>query len=324
MPQVSILLATAGRPKAIEETLASLADVPAPPHYTIEVLVIENGSRTRLEDHVRSFANHRFSFRYLHCPRPNKSNALNVGLTAATGDYLLFTDDDVRFPRTWIREMTAPLEDGSADIVVGGCTIAHHLLRPWMSRDHRCPLASTEFLTERNIGDFAGVNFCARREVFATVQGFDVELGGGGLGNGEDTLIAFQLNRAGFRFCLRTSIAVEHHFAPDRLKYPNWVRACNSLGRSSAYISYHWKHEDPSWPRTRLLYLKAKLHLRLLLTRLGRHPAEGIPRWELSYRIDIATLLGYLRERKRARQYPQFGLHKSLAARSEPSGTSPA
>jgi len=117
---------------------------------------------------------------------------------------------------------------------------------------------------------------------------------------------------------------VEHHFTPDRLKYPNWVRACNSLGRSSAYISYHWKHEDPSWPRTRLLYLQAKLHLRLLLTRLGRNPAEGIPRWELSYRIDIATLLGYLRERKRARLYPQFGLFKSLAARSEPSGPCPA
>jgi glycosyltransferase involved in cell wall biosynthesis len=320
MPKVSILLATAGRPKAILETLGSLAEVPAPTHYTTEVLVIENGGRTQLEDHVRRFDQHRFSFRYIHCPQPNKSNALNVGLKAATGDYLLFTDDDVRFPPNWIRDMVFPLEDGSADIVVGGCKIAPHLMRTWMSRDHRGLLASTEFLNEGNMGNFAGVNFSARRQVFEVVPGFDCELGGGGLGNGEDTLIAYQLSRAGFRFCLRTSIAVEHHFAPDRLYYPNWVRACNSLGRSNAYLSYHWRHEDPSWPRARLLYLQAKLHLRLLLTRLRRHPAEGIPRWELCYRTDIATLLGYLRERKRPRHYRQFGLHKSPVDRSDPPG----
>ena len=61
----------------------------------------------------------RFDCRWLREPRSGKSRALNRGLREAKGEVLLFTDDDLRFPRQWIEPMMAPILAGEADAVAG-------------------------------------------------------------------------------------------------------------------------------------------------------------------------------------------------------------
>jgi len=237
-----------------------------------------------------------------------KSRALNRAVREASGRILLFTDDDVRFPREWLVEMCAPLFLGEGNVVVGGCRLAPHLVRDWMKPFHRGFLASTEYLSDSDPSEFAGINVALLREVYSKVPEFDLELGGAGPPKGEDALFARQLKVAGYKFVSRTKVFVEHHMTESRLTYGSWIGAAVSSGRSRAYILHHWDHADIPFAHLRLLYLAFKLEMRLLLSGKRMLDAEGIPAWELSYREDITVIQYFMRERQRSRNYTYHGL----------------
>lgn len=310
MIDVTIIIATSGRPDPLQQTLMSLCTVQVPDDLSAEVLVVENGQCSETKEWLRQLPQTRLSFRYLFDPVALKSRALNLGIAEASGNVLLFTDDDVRFPANWLIEMCTPLLHGEGDVVVGGCRIAPHLLRAWMTRDHRCLLASTEYLLDDNPSEFAGVNMACHRKVFSKVPSFDLELGGGGLGNFEDCLFAYQLRKAGYTFVSRTNVHVEHHPAASRFLYKAWLQASLRYGRSIAYVLHHFRHERIRFVRARALYFRSKLLLRTLFSSRRSPNAEGILPWELSYRIDINKLEHYLHERQRPRNYDKLGLVK--------------
>lgn len=102
MTAASVVIATAGRPESLADCLASLAaDVPAAER---EVLVVDNAA-----DAGGGTADvaERFGARLLVEPRPGKSHALNTGIAAASGDVVLFTDDDVVVRPGWTDALVA-------------------------------------------------------------------------------------------------------------------------------------------------------------------------------------------------------------------------
>lgn len=292
-PLISIIICSHGRPAELQATLASLAQQHFALSWSVELCVVENGAPSGADAIARSFQHSHIRALYLHEPVANKSNALNRAVAEAKGEILLFTDDDVRFPPGWITAMCTPLLEGRGSVVVGGCSIAPHLQRRWMTRYHRSFLASTEHLSRDNPSEFAGVNMACLRRLFGLGFAFDCALGGGGLGNGEDTLLALQWKQAGVRFISRTDLCVEHHFTPARLTRASWLAAARDRGRSRAYIELHSRHACPRLSWVTLLYFAAKLYVRLIAARFGRS-AGPAPAWELSYRVDLARLQ-YLR-----------------------------
>jgi glycosyltransferase involved in cell wall biosynthesis len=93
-PDISVLLATYGRPDTIVRTLESLAaQTLAPARF--EVLVIVNGP-DETSDTVRAFAERQpqVQVRILSSRRPGVAHARNLGLWAARGDYVTTVDDD--------------------------------------------------------------------------------------------------------------------------------------------------------------------------------------------------------------------------------------
>src|SRR5262245_31552019 len=89
-----VLIAAAGKPDLLRRTLLSLAAASKPPQYR-GTLVVENGKRCGIEQVVRDFPReHRFQ--HLYVPEPNKSHALNCGLTRLDDSLVFMTDDDVR------------------------------------------------------------------------------------------------------------------------------------------------------------------------------------------------------------------------------------
>lgn len=307
---VSIIIATHGRESALRDTLLSLCLVEIPSNFLVEVVIAENGIASNAEQIVTTLPKNSFQFRSLFLDPPGKSNALNAAIQLSTGSVLLFTDDDVRFPKDWIREMCHPLFQGDGEVVIGGCRLAPHLQRGWMTRYHRGFLASTEYLSDDTPSEFAGVNFACVRQVFSEGLLFDCELGGGGLGNCEDSLLARQLSESGRRFVSRTQLHLTHHPSESRLLYQSWLSAAVAIGKSGAYLSHHWYHKRITNARARLLYLSFKLRLRSWLSGSRTPESEGISAWELSYRIDIARYRHYLKERLRPRNYSLRGLRK--------------
>lgn len=249
VPAVSIIICTRNRVDSLRQTLASIGQVLVPTGMEAELLVVDNGSSDQTQDVVANAALPNMPVRYIHEPRKGKSYAYNTGMAGANGEVFLFTDDDVRVPPDWIEGMCAPILSGAADAVAGGVCLPPHLVRPWMTLLHRYWLAETGWLDPDEPSEMVGANMAFHRRVLGHVPLFDVELGPGALGFGEESLFGFQLRDAGFRIGAALETCVEHHFDVARLARAYWLADARKRGRTWAYLSYHWFHSAvPSWP----------------------------------------------------------------------------
>ncbi len=308
--QVSIIICTKNRAEDLRQTLDSLGTVCIPESIPTEVIVVDNNSSDGTAELIKACRLPNMTVRYLAEPRRGKSHGLNRAMAEAVGEVFLFSDDDLRFPKDWVSAMCEPILAGEADAVAGGIHMAPQLEHPWMEIPHHILLASNTWWEPATRPAMIGANMAFSRRVLAHIPGFDVELSPGALGTCEDSLMSQQIEQAGFRLVTALDASVEHHFQPDRLQSAAMIRTAEGLGRSWAYISYHWKHEPApnpygAWGRTllRLQFYRARHFLR---TR-GRK-ADYLPGWEVEQRQDVAFAAQMLRERKRPRNYAKFGL----------------
>jgi glycosyltransferase involved in cell wall biosynthesis len=308
-PVVSVAVCTRNRAASLAATLASVARTAVSPALGVELLVVDNGSTDDTPAVVAGFSPQSgVRVRSIHVPQRGAARARNVALRAAAGRVIVFLDDDTWPGPCWLEPLCAPILDGAADAVAGGIRLAAHLERPWMTPRHRVWLASTEALDPRAPEEMVSANMALGRHVLAKVESFDVELGGGALGYGEDALFSRQLLRAGFRIVSAFDAVVEHHVDPVRLTRAGFGEAAELRGRTLAYLRHHWEHLDVPDPGRRL----RRRWLRLMLRRLA-HPrpaAEGMPDWEMSLREDVAFLRQWRVEHARPRNYERHGLVK--------------
>jgi GT2 family glycosyltransferase len=127
-PKVSVIIATYGREQVLCDTLSQVL---SEPYENKEVVVIDQtpehtpGTRNYLES-VRA------SIRYIRMDHPSVTEAENLGIREATGDLLLFVDDDVKFEpgliEAHVRNYADPHVSGVAGQVLEvGCSGTHVL-----------------------------------------------------------------------------------------------------------------------------------------------------------------------------------------------------
>jgi len=236
---VSIIISTKNRAQDLAQTLDSLSIIRRD-CLDIELIVIDNGSSDRTVAVVRE-AMRRFPFRInlLSFAHGAKAAALNYALPKATGRYLAFTDDDLRFDRLWLQKLLAPLRAGLAEAVIGQIRLAPHLTRDWMEPIHRAMLAEVGPNDAHH--ELVGANMAMIRECFDWVGGFDPTLGPGALGFSEEGLLERQIRARGGRIEFVEDAVAEHHFDSKRLERSAWIRSAKASGRSNAYIFHHWE-----------------------------------------------------------------------------------
>lgn len=181
--RVSVVVATRDRPDQLREALAALADAVRP---VDEIVVVDSASRDgRVRDVVGPPA------RYVRCDRPGASVARNVGVAAATGAIVAFTDDDCRPRPGWAAALAAAFERDPALVFVTGALSGAQISTddvdagPWHAV--RDPM---------HLGH--GANWACRRDAFLAVGGFDESMGPGArLRAAEDHDLFWRLLRAG-------------------------------------------------------------------------------------------------------------------------------
>jgi glycosyltransferase involved in cell wall biosynthesis len=280
-----------------------------PDGWTAELLVIDNGSTDNTRAVVNETRLDNLKLRYVSEPKPGQSLARNTGLSAAQGEIILFTDDDVRPAPDWLEKMVTPLMEGTCDAVVGTVREAGHLQRSWMEPFHKVWVAipAGNGDTEREL---VGANMGFRRSVLQRVPAFDTELGAGALGFGEETLFSWQLCEAGYRLRKVSDAVIVHHFEPSRLRHSQWLADARKRGHTSAYLLHHWQHGAVKNPLLRASYFAAKLRLRRILQPPVPMDAEGCAPWEMSYLHTIEMCRQFLKECRRPRNYTRHGLQK--------------
>jgi glucosyl-dolichyl phosphate glucuronosyltransferase len=315
---VSIIVCTCNRAAALRNTLEVLGTLQFPPEWAPELLVVDNGSGDDTARIVENTALSNMQVRFLFEPGKGLSRARNAGLTAARGELILFTDDDVTPAPDWAMEMMLPLLNGTCDAVIGKITLDPKLTRDWLTSAHRWWLASSDDARpHEGFRELIGASMGFRRPVLERVPAFDTELGAGALGFSDDTLFGWQLAEAGFRIGYAPAARVIHHLNASRLGRTEWLDASRNRGRSEAYLRYHWEHSDICNPRLRELQYLIKLQLRRMLQRPIPLESEGCPLWEMSYVLNIEMCRQFRLERRRPRNYLRRGLAK-LATSGNP------
>lgn len=306
---ISIIICTRNRADSLHQTLCSLATIDVPESVCGELIVVDNGSTDNTQAVLKKHNFQNLTWRYVTENRTGLCCARNTGLAVSEGSVILMTDDDVRPPVGWIKDMCIPILTGQADAVAGGVEIPQKLQRPWMTANHRQALTSTELINPDKPEMF-GANMAFARQVLVKVPQFDEELDVGFTGLGGDTLFSYQLIKAGFRLLAALEVKVEHHFDVNRLSRDGYAKRAKALGKTTAYMQYHWEHRLIAWPMLRLI--KAIWRLRhLQLKYLKQWPYdEGMPLWEMSAISGIQYYRQYLVERKRPFNYERFGLVK--------------
>jgi glycosyltransferase involved in cell wall biosynthesis len=307
---VSIAICTYNHCESLRLTLDAIGRVHVPAGLDCELLVIDNASTDGTAELIKRSQIGKLPLRYLYEARQGQSFARNAALVAARGRFIMFTDDDVRPPANWIEGICAPLLTGSAHAVAGGVRIAPHLERPWMGWRHRAWLASTDSLDPKEPQYMVGANMAFSREVLKKVPAFDTELGPGASGFHDESLFSFQLRRAGYKIVSALDAQVEHHFDKSRLLRAGFLDIARKMGHSSAYRAHHWEHKKVRRPRLELALARLRLAKWRWQKRHECSSAEGMPDWEMALLQELNFLRYYLVERRRPRNYEQYGLVK--------------
>jgi len=197
--------------------LQALSEQSVPPE-TYEVLVVDDGSN----DDTAQVAG-QYPHRVLQQAHAGPASARDLGAQAAVGKYLLFTDADCVPIRTWIEEVTRPLE---ADCRVAGVKGVYRTTQTSLI----ARLAQLEFeekyarLRHQRFIDFVDTGSAAfRREAFWQGGAFDPAFP---VASNEDTQLSFNLVAQGWRLVFAERAAVYHRHA-------------ESLGR---YLRRKWRH----------------------------------------------------------------------------------
>jgi glycosyltransferase involved in cell wall biosynthesis len=206
VPLMSVVICTRDRPDSVRTTLHSILACRYPASR-YEVIVVDNAaSGDSVVDLVEEEFQGEVGVRVVREPEPGLSHARNRGLAAASGEIVVFADDDVLVDRDWLLTLAAAFEGGDRVGATSGLTLPDVLETPtqrWTEGfggriqgferrvfDLDDPPADRP-LFPFTVGDLgAGRNMAFDREVLIGLGGFDVALGPGTLAHDGDDIEA--------------------------------------------------------------------------------------------------------------------------------------
>ena len=127
--KLSVAICTWNRADMLAEMLEHLTLCNKPVSAEWEVVVVNNNCTDHTDAVIKSFVG-RLPIVRVWQPIPGKSNALNAAMQAVTGDYILWTDDDVLVDENWIRTYEAAIRSNPDAVFFGGPIRPHYDIDP--------------------------------------------------------------------------------------------------------------------------------------------------------------------------------------------------
>ncbi len=292
--------------------MIALSNLIVPSEFDVELLIVDNGSTDETQALLSNYNSQigELSLVILTEPQKGKSRALNRALAVATGEIILFTDDDVLPPANWISGMCESILEGDADAVAGGLRLGLQMDVKGVGEAQRSWLATTEYCQRTGDPPLIGANMAISRRVLSAVPWFDPEVGPGAIGHAEDTLFWLQVRAAGFRILARYDVIAEHNPDPLRAYRSAMAQLAKKRGEFAAYVDYHWNGIRRRHPYAAVCHSAA----RLWYTRLARLPqwisSPVMEMWEMELLEEFHFRCHLLVERRRPANYDRNGLVK--------------
>lgn len=185
----SLILATVGRTKELDRLFNSLA---AQTFYNFEVIVVDQNHDGRLLPHLERATSLGIVIKHLRHYPPNLAAARNVGIQAATGEWIGFPDDDCWYDHHLLENVEKRFRSTEAPAGI---------ISRWVERD--VPPAVPGRLSWARSARFrdipiSSITIFLQRKLFDQIGGFDPRFGvGQWFGAAEETDLVLRALRAG-------------------------------------------------------------------------------------------------------------------------------
>lgn len=173
------------------------------------------------------------------------SGARNTAVDQATGDVLVFLDDDAFPAPGWLQALLDAFTSGAVAAVGGAATPAWPELRPtWFPREFDWVVGCSYLgmpASRAAVRNVMGCNMAFRREVFDAGLRFSPMVGRTGNNHSgcEETELCIQLRQRwpDMSVVFEPSAVVHHRVPPNRCSWKYFAQRCYAEGRSKARVS---------------------------------------------------------------------------------------
>lgn len=231
---LSLIICTRNRAASLRRCLDAL-DTQELADVSGEVVLVDNGSTDNTTEVMEAFAEKaQCPVRFLSEEKPGLGRARNTGVTTASGNVLVFTDDDCYLTPGYIREAST-IFDQETFRYCGGRILLHD------PTDAPCGLNRTEHFQRIppysfvRAGKIKGANMIIHRQVFETIGLFDPQLGAGMPFRFEDIDLIGRASLGGFAGAHIPQLIVYHHHGRKPGLDVKKLAAQNDLARGAYY-----------------------------------------------------------------------------------------
>lgn len=117
--RITVAICTWNRSDLLQQTLQEMTTLAIPAGVAWELLVVNNNCTDATDQVIAAFSD-RLPIRRLFQPLPGLSNARNLAAQEASGEYVVWTDDDVLVAPDWLAEYRRAFERWPEATVFGG------------------------------------------------------------------------------------------------------------------------------------------------------------------------------------------------------------
>ncbi len=227
-PKVSVVVCAYNAADTLDECLTAIEGQTYPDY---EIIVVNDGSRDRTSEIAHA---HR-RVHVIETPNRGLSAARNVGLAAATGAIVAYTDADTRVDRDWLTFLVQPFL--VSDVVgSGGPNVVPGDDPPMAQCIARAPGGPTHVLLDDRIAEHVpGCNMAFRRDALLAIGGFNPIY----LRAGDDVDVCWRLQARGWRIGFASSALVWHR---HRASVKAYWRQQVGYGEGETWLMAH--HPD--------------------------------------------------------------------------------
>lgn len=316
-PVATLVVPTRNRLDDLRASLPHYVEAARSANVACELVVIDNGSTDASAAFLQDWTQAGPGRRTVMAAVPGLSRARNVACSMTCADYLIFGDDDVHVPPTWVDDMLSPLLESRAEAVAARVVLAKELNREWLTGPLRQLLAESA-LIERERPPLIGAGMAFDRRVLQVAM-WDDDIGAGRRpwAFGEDFLFDLMLQAAGVRVVAADGPPAVHRPNPDRLERASWLKMATSHGATDAYLAHHWFGTQIGLLRLRTLRARL-LVVRVRARQLGC-PTVPMTWPEFEALSAVARSQTLRKERKQPRKYlPRIDVPLSALADGPP------
>ncbi len=228
--RITVAICTWNRADLLHKTLLRMQQLEIPDGVSWELIVVNNNCTDHTDEVIERRRDGQLPIRRLFVSRQGQCHCRNAAIDAATGAWILWTDDDVLVDPTWLAEYAGAIETNPSFSFMGGSIVPWFESPPpsWLKKHFGrlegafavTPIAAeTRALNvEGNDEAIFGANMAFRTEVMRIFP-FDTKLGlvGDQPMRGDETDLVMRLVAAGHEGLWVGAAKVQHYIPNQRM-----------------------------------------------------------------------------------------------------------